>query len=127
MKNLAFKRVARDVMRRVRPVVARAHDILMPAEGEYSVMLKHAMTYVCGCEVLGDYLEFGSSRGITMSAAFKHAQNIGLRSMKFFSFDSFEGLPEISGIDADGPCHYHKGEYACSLDQFRQNLATNRV
>ncbi len=90
-------------------------------------MLKHAMNYVKGGQLNGEYLEFGSSTGVTMTAAFSHAHQFGITAMRFFSFDSFQGLPEISGVDKDGPCEYHQGQYACALDQFKRNLARNGV
>lgn len=65
----------------------------------------------------GDYLEFGVYRGRAFKAAYKEAINKGLSDMRFFAFDSFEGLPEVSGKDADHK-HFHKGQYACSEDEF---------
>ncbi|MCK7479368.1 MAG: TylF/MycF family methyltransferase [Candidatus Moduliflexus flocculans] len=53
--------------------------------------------YLVGAEIPGDFLEFGVAQGATFSYAcrtmafFKH--------MRFIAVDSFEGLPEPSGID----------------------------
>jgi hypothetical protein len=91
------------------------------------MMLRHAMNFVKGAQMEGDYLEFGVSVGVTMIAAFEHAKRFGLDSMRFFAFDSFQGLPEIAGIDAEGPCEYHEGQYACGLEPLKRNLARGGV
>jgi O-methyltransferase len=114
-------------LRRMRGLCQRTRDYWCPPEGEYSMMLRHAMNFVKGGKMEGDYLEFGVSVGVTMTAAFANAQRFGLDWMRFFAFDSFQGLPEISGIDAEGPCEYHEGQYACGLEQFKKNLARNGV
>lgn len=92
-------------------------------EGEYERVLKNAMNFSGGCQVEGDYLEFGVSCGNTFIAAFHNAQRFGLKAMRFFAFDSFEGLPEIRGNDADGPCHYHQGQYACNAAEFQRRIS----
>jgi len=94
---------------------------------EFQIFLKYAMNYVFGCQIQGDYLEFGSFRGNTLTTAFLSAKRFGLNSMKFFIFDSFEGLPPIAGVDAEGPCHYEQGQYACSLDEFTRIIARRGV
>jgi len=118
---------AKFLLRRIQRFSAAASGWLSPPEGEYSMVLRHAMNFVKGAEMEGDYLEFGVSTGVTMSAAFQHAKRFGLNSMRFFAFDSFQGLPPISGVDASGPCEYHPGQYACALDQFKSNLRRNGV
>jgi hypothetical protein len=118
---------AKFLLRRVRSFSAAGRDLFCPAEGEYAMMLRHAMNFVMGGKMEGDYLEFGVSIGVTMTAAFKYARQFGLDSMRFYAFDSFEGLPAISGIDAQGPCEYHEGQYACGLEQFKANLRRNGV
>jgi O-methyltransferase len=90
-------------------------------------MLRNAMNFVKGAQMEGDYLEFGVSTGVTMSVAYRYATQFGLDAMTFYAFDSFQGLPGISGVDAEGPCEYHQGQYACSLDQFKKNLSRNGV
>src|SRR5262249_40639718 len=40
--------------------------------------------------------------------------------MRYWAFDSFEGLPAISGIDAGG--EFTTGQFACDEPTFRQNL-----
>jgi O-methyltransferase len=70
----------------------------------------------------GDYLEFGVYRGRAFLAAYKMAVRRKMESMRFFAFDSFQGLPEVGGADADHR-HFFKGQYACSIDAFRAILS----
>lgn len=42
----------------------------------------------------GDYLEFGVYRGRALMAAYFAAQRASLTDMRFYAFDSFEGLPD---------------------------------
>lgn len=75
----------------------------------------------------GDYLEFGVFKGETLVKAFHAAQAENLKSMKFYAFDSFKGLPEIEGVDADGFCYFSKGDYACSIDEFKKYILKQGV
>jgi len=45
-------------------------------------------------EIRGDYHEYGCHRGRTFRMALTEARRHGLGEMKFWAFDSFEGLPE---------------------------------
>ncbi|TSC69208.1 MAG: methyltransferase [Parcubacteria group bacterium Gr01-1014_66] len=56
----------------------------------------------------GDYLEFGVDKGKSFIVAYHMAQRYGMNNMQFYAFDSFEGLPEIAGIDRDVP-QFKKG------------------
>lgn len=74
--------------------------------------------------LLGDYLEFGVFRGDAFIHAYKRAER-RLPTMRFFAFDSFEGLPEIKGIDAGG--EFAKGQFACSQSDFTNRLRNSGV
>jgi len=81
---------------------------------ERSRMLTFAVQFVSYNEMEGDYLEFGVYSGRT----FRHchrAQRLFRGSMHAYLVDSFAGLPEPSGPDADGP--FAKGQYAMSQEQ----------
>ncbi len=108
------------VKRAVQPGWVQARDKL--GEHEYEMVLKNSMNYVAGCHMEGDYLEFGVSWGNTFIAAFQNARRFGLNSMRFFAFDSFQGLPSVAGIDAQGDCEYHKGQYACNSSEFQRRI-----
>jgi hypothetical protein len=70
-------------------------------------------------EVRGDYLEFGVFQGRTFIRAYRsmapqHAE------MRFHAFDSFQGLPNVQGIDEGS--HFFAGQYNCDLSTFTANL-----
>jgi O-methyltransferase len=63
-------------------------------------------------QLRGDYLEFGVFRGSSFTLAARSAAKYGLDAMRFFAFDSFQGLPA-----AEGKVFAH-GEFACSEENF---------
>lgn len=71
--------------------------------------------------IRGDYYEFGLFRGYTFWRAQQAAKRLGLSDMRFWGFDSFSGLPPISGPDA-GTREFQAGDYACSCEQVRGYL-----
>ncbi len=83
-------------------------------------MLFFAMDFAAAAHTGGDYLEFGSYAGGSVSLAYHYAQQVGLNGMRFYCFDSFEGLPATEGTDT-GP-FFKKGEYRCGLPTFMKNL-----
>lgn len=89
-------------------------------------ILKQAMEFVRTNKLEGDYLEFGVYRGGTFIPAYHFSKRILRNSMKFYAFDSFEGLPESTGVDTEVK-EFQKGEYACSLDEFKSILKKNSV
>ncbi len=91
------------------------------------LLLFNAMQFVAMNRVPGDYLEFGVFEGDNFVAAYHLAQSLGLGSMRFHAFDSFDGLPEIAGIDADGFRHFREGEFRSGLEEFRHNATSKRV
>lgn len=79
--------------------------------------------YLVGAELGGDYLEFGVFEGRTFAYAHKIMAPL-FSDMRFVAFDSFQGLPEPSGIDAEGTysSSFIKGQFQCDKDRFLQNL-----
>ncbi len=70
----------------------------------------------------GDYYEFGLFKGYSFWAAQKKAADMGATSMRFFGFDSFQGLPEVTeGPDASTD-DFYQGQYACSYDEVHSAL-----
>ena len=79
--------------------------------------------YLVGAQLPGDYCEFGVYKGDT----FGHCLRVcapALPDMRYFAFDSFQGLPEPSGVDSkDGyTSNFSEGEFACSEEDFLNNL-----
>lgn len=101
-----------------------AHIVNLLQYSPREQMLKTAMEFVSISEVNGDYLEFGSYGGHSFTIAFHFGKH---RKMNFYAFDSFEGLPEITGIDAEGYKPFEKGEYACGLQKFKESISKKGV
>jgi O-methyltransferase len=76
------------------------------------------MRFIKKCEIEGDYLEFGVYRGESLIRAHDLARVYRLNDMRFFGFDSFQGLPEA---DQDIK-RYRAGQYSCSLEAVTQTL-----
>ena len=102
------------------------------------------------CEMIeGDYLEFGVYQGASFISSYcwlnhqfhsrssldvggvnqdadkNHRMSIW-NNMRFFAFDSFEGLPELS-VDDKATHDFQKGQYACSAEKFRDNVIAKGV
>lgn len=84
--------------------------------------------YLVGAELDGDYMEFGVFQGTTFTYAYQHMAHLFQR-MKFVAFDSFEGLPEPTGVDlVQGyTSGFHAGQFRCDEECFRANLALANV
>ncbi len=84
--------------------------------------------YLLGTQLQGDYLEFGVFEGKTFSYAFKNMARL-FPEMQFVALDSFEGLPEPKGIDANDnhTSGFYKGQFACGAEQFESNLRARGV
>jgi len=85
----------------------------------------------------GDYLEFGVYRGDSFTIAYRYAKKHELKSMRFYAFDSFQGMPVASGRDAQyqmelGVNETTGGHLSCSVDEFlkiceKKNLDVNDI
>lgn len=69
----------------------------------------------------GDYYEFGVFRGFTLLSAFESANELELDKMRFWGFDSFEGLPELEESDR-GDGEFFEGQFSCSRDKVEKAL-----
>jgi O-methyltransferase len=79
--------------------------------------------FVDDCRIEGDYLEFGSAGGSSLIDIFDSMRPYGrLAAIRFYIFDSFEGLPEPTGQDADKLRRYEKGQFACDLQTYRRKV-----
>jgi O-methyltransferase len=84
--------------------------------------------YLVGAQIAGDYMEFGVYMGKTFSYAYRTMAPL-FQNMRFVAVDSFEGLPEPKGIDAEGnyTSGFTAGQFACDIRQFEMNLESNGV
>jgi len=65
--------------------------------------------------VRGDYHEYGCHRCRTFRMALTEARRHDVGAMKFFAFDSFEGLPDSSGHSVE---IWTRGALTTTVDQF---------
>jgi hypothetical protein len=84
--------------------------------------------YLVGAEVDGDYLEFGVFQGTTFARACIRMRAI-FPGMRFFAFDSFQGLPQPKGLDAvNGFTNaFYQSQFSCSEEEFIANLRRENV
>ncbi len=69
---------------------------------------------------IGDYLEFGIFNGSSISSMYLTAKKLDLKSMRFFGFDAFQGLPAGAENEDDGV--WKKGFYTCSFEKMKNCL-----
>jgi hypothetical protein len=77
--------------------------------------------------VKGDYAEFGVFNGSSFITAYHLAQLERQKNMKFYAFDSFEGLPKPERKDINSDSDWKKGDFSCSLENFKRNLKRGGV
>ena len=117
-------------------------------ENRDSIFWKAARFIACE-KIEGDYFEFGVYQGVTFANNYhifkanfeaRIRQDIGGQdraehaqqrqtiwdNMRFFAFDSYEGLPELSCEDAESD-DFTAGQYACNLETVKQNLLDKNV
>ena len=128
---------------RLRQFYRRALD---PAPAATEQPLIDKVAKFAACEVIeGDYLEFGVYRGGSFISAYqalerqfrrriasstggdgeargRDRRRAAWEGMRFFAFDSFEGLPALTEEDR-GTDDFEAGQYACSEPEFREILA----
>ena len=71
---------------------------------------------------IGDYYEFGVFRGYTLWRAQQSAKQLGIRDPRFWGFDSFQGLPAVTGTDAEDGIFF-EGQFACSREEVLSQLS----
>ena len=84
-------------------------------------MVYHALKYAQINQVEGDYLEFGVWKGNTFLHAYQLAQKFGT-PRHFYAFDSFEGDPDTEETTRNGVRLFNKGQYKCTLSDFKSRL-----
>jgi len=96
---------------------------------EREKLLLQIMDYVRSNRLEGDYLEFGVWRGGTFIPAYHFSKAMGknLAKMKFYGFDSFEGLPEIKGLDKKKFLHFSKGDYSFGIESLKKIMKKSGV
>jgi O-methyltransferase len=130
----ALRRALRPVRRALRPVSARCTRLLFEWRSRHREYLSRQLLFdtvvgfVDDCKIEGSYLEFGCAGGGSLIDIFHSVALFPrLSAMQFYVFDSFEGLPEPSGLDGDEFRRYEKGEFACDLDRYKKNVRKGGV
>lgn len=80
---------------------------------------KLAFDFIKENRIRGDYLEFGVHKARTFRMALSEARSQLLNDMKFWAFDSFEGLPESQTHQNQ---KWQKGALNTSLEEFKNIL-----
>ena len=82
---------------------------------------KKAFEQIASSGIEGDYLEFGVFRGTSFTLAHELSRKHRVQKMRFFAFDSFEGLPESEGTT------FVVGDMKCSASRFLKMIEKNGV
>ena len=101
------------------------NEVLDQPKNVKEVMLRSAFIRTVSSKIKGEYFEFGVYRGRSFTAAYKLGQKHGLHDMKYYAFDSFEGLPEPTEIE--GNEKFRKAQYACSEEDFKNILKKSKI
>ena len=70
---------------------------------------------ISGAAISQVYYEFGCHSGRTFSSAINSARFLKMNNMKFYAFDSFEGLPAVENSEGG---YFKAGEYSTSVENF---------
>jgi O-methyltransferase len=90
-------------------------------------ILYTCLEYAALAEVKGDYLEFGMWKGGSMIAAYHLSRQLpGLSDMRFYGFDSFEGIPTLT-VNKHEAKEFPPGVFSGGLDEVRKNLVQAKV
>jgi O-methyltransferase len=92
------------------------------SDGGSVAAIEGSLAELLSAQVIGDYFEFGLYRGYSFWSAQRAAKGIGHSSMRFFGFDSFEGLPEVEGNDRKAGI-FVSGDYRCSRPELERLLS----
>lgn len=106
---VVFNRLPKSVSplayRLARMFVFRDNAKRMPA-------FERAMSYFAERGLTPDYLEFGVARGTSVISAYHLSVAKGIKDMRIFAFDSFQGLPNSEGgVFESGAMSYSKDTF----------------
>ncbi|NQT29337.1 MAG: class I SAM-dependent methyltransferase [Candidatus Saganbacteria bacterium] len=138
-------KVKKALKRMIDPIRSKMGRFIIPPP-QNSIIYK-AAAFVASNMIEGDYLEFGSASGSTFISAFRALEEAfhnaytpsfwnteqdcierskSWRKMRFFAFDSFQGLPKPTGVD----CLSHdfvEGKFSHSQEDFKKNIARQGI
>lgn len=90
---------------------------IMEEDNVRYAMVRYAKSYLMSADLPGDYCEFGVGEGKIFSYALR-AFSHKYKQMNFWGYDTFTGMPNDGGIDANefNP-GYQKGQFGRSLEE----------
>ncbi|HEY6555020.1 MAG TPA: hypothetical protein VI669_16815, partial [Vicinamibacteria bacterium] len=104
-KRLRPKKLIEKALRRTPPLYRLASRIYHRMNGSFRTLSPGAPGAIARAFELvkerspdgrvGDYYEFGVFRGYTFLCAQQACDRLGLSEMRFWGFDSFQGLPRV--------------------------------
>lgn len=95
----------------IRPRVLLGWNPLVP-EDELITGYRNAIQTLGDPGRLGDYLEFGVSRGTSLACMFHALKRENVSHVRLIGFDSFEGLPPEASTEGWRPGDYRSTEHA---------------
>jgi O-methyltransferase len=90
-----------------------------------TVFYAEIMKYVEFNRLQGDYAEFGIYKGASFISSYTAADRLNLPQMRFFAFDSFQGLPNPVGPHNIEP--FRAGAFSAPAAVFEKALERARV
>jgi hypothetical protein len=117
-----YKRL-REISRNLATTESHKLRIRLVPENELKAKLREAVSRLTrsdGEGQLGDYLEFGVYNGTSLSCMYEVATELGLEQMRFFGFDSFQGLPRDAHKEDGGI--WVRGQFSCGIETTRAML-----
>lgn len=145
---MALQKKIRKILWKILGSPAEHPDLRKRMGREYATLIEKAAR-LAACELVeGDYLEFGVFRGASFTSAYEAMKTAfetriaheegGASSeqqakrkeiwekMSFFAFDSFEGLPELKGVDKLTD-DFAEGQYAVGESEFLERVTRRGV
>ena len=83
-----------------------------------------AFDFICDNGIPGDYYEFGCHRCRTFRMAMLEAERHFMSDMKFYAYDSFEGLPDVPK-DSEYDSRWLKGTLTTSESEFKNLISSS--
>ncbi|NQT94516.1 MAG: class I SAM-dependent methyltransferase, partial [Lentisphaerae bacterium] len=120
-----LRRLSKSILDRL--LTPRLAPLYLRADKRLALLIDIA-EYLEVAEVQGEYAEFGVWKGRTFLHAYRFLADKN-PAMLFYALDSWEGLPEPAGKDAeDGYCGgFVKGQYKGNLAEFWQMVDSNKL
>ena len=138
-----MKQTLKRILHPVRELAFRFVNVKVPSKINTGSIIAKAASMIAANRVEGDYLEFGVFAGASFSTSYLAIENAFKDyqrqldyntkeeaaetgqlwdKMRFFAFDSFQGLPKLETIDKKSK-EFAEGKYACTENKFRENLS----